>query len=180
MALAIFIDARAVCGDAALLAQVRGEVDRLLTDNDALMARFAAAIDAFEQESGWWNRLFFLADSDGFDAKRQGIFPLVHGVRSLALEARLSETSTAARLQALVAAGQIERALATDVLESLYFFLRLRLQAGLHEIDTGDPVSGRVDLAQLSSLERDLLKDTLDVVKRFRRTLRSRFHLDAL
>jgi CBS domain-containing protein len=43
MALAIFIDARAVCGDATLLAQVRAEVDRLLSDSDALLARFAAA-----------------------------------------------------------------------------------------------------------------------------------------
>lgn len=183
IALAIFLDAHAVAGDAGLLAQVRTRLFVLATDNDAVLARFAAAIDQFgEDDARWWSRLLArdVGARDGFDAKKQGIFPLVHGVRSLALRARLSETSTAARLEALVAAGQIDRALATDVLESLYFFLRLRLQAGLHEIDTGHPVSGRVDVGRLSSLERDLLKDTLDVVKRFRRTLRSRFHLDAL
>ena len=56
----------------------------------------------------------------------------------------------------------------------------LRLGAGLAEREAGQPVSGRVDPARLNSLDRDLLKDTLQVVKRFRRTLRLRFHLDAV
>jgi CBS domain-containing protein len=37
-----------------------------------------------------------------------------------------------------------------------------------------------VAINQLSSLDRDLLKDTLGVVKRFKLLLRQRFHLDAL
>ena len=182
MALAIFLDAHAVCGDASLLAGVRARIFALVNDNEPMLARFAAAIDAFADDGGWWSRLLTLGDSHSgaFDPKKQGTFPIVHGVRSLALRAHLKETSTAARLEALVAAGKFERALATDVLESLYFFLGLKLKAGLAEIETGHPVSGNVDLARMSSLERDLLKDTLDVVKRFRRTLRSRFHLDAL
>jgi CBS domain-containing protein len=144
--------------------------------------RFAAAIDAFADEENWWNRLWAPAPSQTghFDPKKQGTFPIVHGVRSLALRHHLRETSTAARLDALVAAGQMERELATDVLESLNYFMRLKLQAGLDELDRGQPVSGSVDLGRLGSLDRDLLKDTLDVVKRFRRTLRARFHLDAL
>ena len=35
-------------------------------------------------------------------------------------------------------------------------------------------------VARLSSLDRDLLKDTLGVVKRFKALLRQRFHLDAM
>jgi CBS domain-containing protein len=44
----------------------------------------------------------------------------------------------------------------------------------------GQPVSGGVAPGRLSSLDRDLLKDTLSVVKRFKQLLRQRFHLDAL
>ena len=47
-------------------------------------------------------------------------------------------------------------------------------------LDAGCSGGGAVDVAQLSSLDRDLLKDTLDVVKRFRLLLRQRFRLDAL
>lgn len=183
MALAIFLDAHAVGGDAGLLQAVRARLFALATDNDAMLARFAAAIDQFAADDPhWWSRLLQRdsADREGLDAKKQGIFPLVHGVRSLALRAHLPETSTAARLQALVAAGQLDAALATDVLDSLHFFMGLKLAAGLHEMDTGHAVSGRIDLQRLSSLERDLLKDTLEVVKRFRQILRSRFHLDRM
>ncbi|HET7835430.1 MAG TPA: putative nucleotidyltransferase substrate binding domain-containing protein, partial [Variovorax sp.] len=115
-----------------------------------------------------------------FDVKKQGLFPIVHGVRSLALRAGLDATSTAERLEALVAAGRIEREFAADLLESLYFFMGLRLKAGLAEQAAGHEVSGQVDPARMSSLERDLLKDTLEVVKRFRRMLRLSFRLDAL
>ena len=89
MALAIFIDAHAVAGDASLLAGVRAEVDRLVATDDALLGRFAAAIDSFPESGGsaWWNRLLLIGEQDKqtLDLKKAGIFPIVHGVRSLAL-----------------------------------------------------------------------------------------------
>lgn len=45
MQLAIFLDAHAVAGDAALLHAVREGVVEQAIDNDAVLARFAAAID---------------------------------------------------------------------------------------------------------------------------------------
>ena len=56
----------------------------------------------------------------------------------------------------------------------------LKLKAGLTELDTGQAVTGTVNVARLSSLDRDLLKDTLAVVTRFKTLLRHRFHLDAM
>ncbi len=61
---------------------------------------------------------------------------------------------------------------------SLYFLMGLRLQAGLHEWALHRPISGNVDPSTLSSLERDLLKDTLAVVKRFKAVLHQRLRLD--
>jgi CBS domain-containing protein len=186
MALAIFIDARAVCGDATLLAQVRGEVDRLLTDSDALNARFAAAIDAFEQGSGWWIRLFSLGEGDktALDLKKAGIFPLVHGVRSLALEARLACTTTVERIEALRSMGRLPPDVGADLVDSLHFLMGLKLQAGLAAATGGsDGGSGNgrlVHLESLTSLQRDLLKDALAVVKRFKAMLRHRYRLDML
>jgi len=180
MALAIFIDARAVAGDAALLDQVRGEVHAVLTDNDALMARFAAAIDSFEHEGGWWTRLLALGDDAKatLDLKKAGIFPLVHGVRSMALESRLPCTATTERIEALRAAHRLPPEVAGELVTSLHFLMGLRLQAGLDAKGTGN---GRlVHLDALTSLQRDLLKDALGVVKRFKAMLRHRYHLDQL
>ncbi|MEY2688255.1 MAG: hypothetical protein RL375_2453 [Pseudomonadota bacterium] len=181
MALAIFIDASPVCGDASLLDGVRNEIFTLAGDSDAMLARFASAIQLFDQGNGWWNRLLLRENGiEQLDLKKAAIFPLVHGVRSLALAKRLAATGTADRIAALVAADALPAALGTDLVDSLHFFMGLRLQPGLAELDTGHTVSGGVAINQLSSLDRDLLKDTLGVVKRFKQLLRQRFHLDAL
>ena len=182
MALAIFIDAHAVCGDAALLEQLRGEVFALVTDNDALLARFAAAIGAFDAEgqSSWWLRLRAAEPRpDSLDLKKAGTFPLVHGVRALALAERLNGTGTVERVDALVAAHRLPAAFGAELIDSLHFFMRLKLEAGLAATAAGQ-TGGSVVLGRLSGLDRELLKDTLAVVKRFKTLLRLRFHLDAL
>lgn len=183
MALAIFMDAHAVAGDAALLAEVRAQFLRLTADNDAMLARFAAAIGAFDSGSGgWWQRLLARDDgSQALDLKKAGTFPLVHGVRSLALAHGIAATGTAERVQALVAAEVLPAALGTDLVESLHFFMGLKLKLGLQALARGaQPERSLAATEGLSSLDRDLLKDALTVVKRFKLLLRQRFHLDAL
>ncbi len=181
MALAIFIDARAVSGDQALLAQVRDALFALVVDNDALLARFAAAINAFEGGSGWWMRLFGPEDEHRLDLKKAGIFPVVHGVRALALAHRISATGTADRLDALVGQGVLDASQATSLVDSLHFLMGVKLEQGLRLLDRGQvPEGSLVSLERLSSLDRDLLKDALGVVKRFKAMLRQRFRLDAL
>lgn len=182
MTLAIFLDAHAVCGDAALLEQVRAAVFELSADNDAMLAHFAAAVNTFGSSSSWWSRLPFLGESvtEALNIKKIGMFPLVHGVRSLALAHGISATSTAARVEALTALGKLPEKLALDLMESLNFFMELRLKIGLQELATGRAVSGDIQLDKLSSLDRDLLKETLIVVRQFKAFLGQRFHLDAL
>lgn len=181
MKLAIFMDAHAVCGDARLLDAVEEALSALATDNDAMQRGFASAIDAFGSSSGWWNRLLGLGDgANQLNIKKEGIFPLVHGVRSLAMAQRIRDTGTTARIAALVAQEVLTAEMGGDLTDSLYFFMGLKLKAGLAELDTGRPVTGAIDVNQLSSLDRDLLKDTLGVVKRFKTLLRLRFHLDAV
>lgn len=181
MALAIFIDAHAVCGDAALLENVRSEVFKLVVDNDALLARFASPIVAFESTHGWWNRVLSLGEEkDLLDLKKAGTFPLVHGVRSLALAHRINATSTVARIEALAAEQRLPADLANDLIDSLHFFMGLKLKVGLEALATGRPSSGGVAVDKLSTLDRDLLKDTLGVVKRFKSMLSLRFRLDML
>lgn len=180
MHLAIFFDAHAVCGDAALLKQLRRALLELTVDNDAVLGRFAAAVEAFSAAPGWRDRLLGFGDSDPvLDVKKEGIFPIVHGVRSLALAHRiLDETGTVPRLEALVRAGALDAHMAAELGDSLHFLMTLRLKAGLAEIDAHQPVSSDVHLARLSSLERDLLKDALSTVKRFKALLRQRWRTE--
>ena len=154
----------------------------VVTDNDAVLARFASAINSFPESGGWWNRLLLRGDSneESLDLKKAGIFPLVHGVRCMALEQRLSDLGTVARIERLVTAGKLTAAMGADLTESLHFFMGLRLKVGLAELAMNRPVSGGIQVSKLSSLDRDLLKDTLAVVKRFKQLLGQRFRLDVI
>ena len=182
MALAIFLDAHAVCGDTVLLEQVRAAVFELAADNDAMLARFASAINLFGGNGAWWNRLFLMGDQgkEPLDIKKLGTFPLVHGIRSLALAQHIRVTSTADRVEALIAAGKLPENLAADLMDSLHFFMGLKLKVGLQALETGHAASGGILVDKLSSLDRDLLKDTLGVVKQFKTLLNQRFHLEAM
>ena len=181
MNLAIFMDAHAVCGDAALLSAVKRGVSEGLMDNDVMLSRFAAAIDAFGNEASWWSRWLSRAETDvALNLKKEGVFPLVHGVRSLAMAHHVAHTSTVARIEALVTLQQLTPDLGNDLKDSLHVFMGLKLRAGLAELDRGLAVSGTVNSAALGTLDRDLLQDAIGVVKRFRAELRRRFHLDAM
>jgi CBS domain-containing protein len=130
MNLAIFLDAHAVCGDVTLLEHTQQVLMRMATDNQSLLARFAASIDAFGSQ-GWWNRLLGLEQDKGLHLKKEGIFPLVHGVRSLALAEHLAETGTVSRIETLVATHALSREMGADLIQSLHFLMGLKLKAGL-------------------------------------------------
>lgn len=181
MNLAIFLDAHAVTGDERLLEFVRNRLWELATDNEATLSRFASAIDAFGSGSSWIGRMFALGDSgELLHMKKLGIFPIVHGIRSLALANRIKETGTVERIHALVHLGKLQQNWGDNLINSLHVFMGMRLKVGLQEIEAGKPVSGHVDVEQISSLERDLLKDSLGIVKRFKAMLHQRFRLNVM
>ncbi|MGH8803551.1 MAG: putative nucleotidyltransferase substrate binding domain-containing protein [Polaromonas sp.] len=180
MNLAIFMDARAVAGDASLLRQAREYVHGILAGSDAFFARFVAAIEQFSEPAGWWARLATLRgrDEQPFDLKKLGTFPIVHGVRALALEYRLDDVSTAGRLRALVTRNHIPQDLARDLIEALHFLMGLKLSNQLRQKQLAQPVDNLSHLSALGTLDRDRLKDSLVVIKRFRQHLRLHYKLD--
>ena len=63
---------------------------------------------------------------DELDIKKGGIFPIVHGVRSLAIEKQIKESSTFVRLKALHNIGLIDEEFKNELTESFNFLLALR------------------------------------------------------
>lgn len=179
MNLAIFLDAKAVAGDAALLASLKQYLRESMGKDSALLITFARAIELFDSHSrGFFAQLLSRDDNRKMDLKKMGIFPIVHGARALALEAKIGDTNTFERLQSLMRSGVLDKTLANDTAEALSYLMDLRLKAGLASLH--DPQAERpnqVDITALSTLERDLLKDALHVVKRFKSRVRQHFHL---
>lgn len=180
MHLAIFFDAACVAGDATLLQQAREHLDHILSGQDQYLARFAAAADQFQEPGNWLTRLTHKRDEQPLDLKKLGTFPLVHGVRALALQHGVREQGTAARVAQLVKAGQLDATLARDLVDALHLLMGVRLNHQLQQRAQGLPASNEVRPSALSTLEREPLHDALAIVKRFRLHLRQHFKFDSL
>ncbi|GGY24148.1 putative nucleotidyltransferase substrate binding domain-containing protein [Paludibacterium paludis] len=179
MNLAIFVDAQAIAGDDRLFVRLRERLAARLADDDAFYARFARAIEQFDTPLGLFAHLV-TRERDGksqLDLKKGGIFPVVHGLRALALEQGLPETNSFERLSRLVEAGRLDREFGNDLSEALSFMMGLKLTCGLAAQEAGGQAGNLVEPETLSSLERDLLKEALSVVKRFKGLLRHHFRL---
>ncbi|WP_373796157.1 DUF294 nucleotidyltransferase-like domain-containing protein [Neisseria dentiae] len=178
MNLAIFIDAKAVAGDVAMLAEVKEHLQKRMINDAGMLMAFARAVDQFESQSkGFFSQLLNRSGSEKMDIKKMGQFPVVHGIRALSLEARIEETNTFERIRHLVQLNIIDEALGQDVAEALSYIMDLRFSANLHILESGSGTPNQVDFANLSTLERDLLKDALQVVKRFKNVIRHHFHI---
>jgi len=176
MNLAIMLDAHAVAGNPSLLARVRQTLFEHCASDELLLSYFARAALRFSTPLTLFGSL--KKPQHGIDIKKGGIFPIVHGVRTMALERRITVTSTFARLEALVDDGRLKRRFADDVGEALSLFTELRLKRQL-EVPTADGQSrDRVVVQTLSSLERDLLREALHIVKDLKQRLSHRYHLE--
>jgi CBS domain-containing protein len=180
MNLAIFFDAAVVAGDATLLATLRDHLERVVSDSDAFLARFAAAADQFEIPASWWQRLTGHADEQALDLKKLGTFPIVHGVRALALAHRVRAPDTEQRIRALVAAGALDADLGRDLTEALHYLMGLKLRRQLAQRAAGTAPTNLARPSDLSTMERDQLKDAMAITRRLRDRLRKRFRLDSL
>lgn len=180
MRLAIWADASPVAGREDLLESVR--LDSLPELDAAFLSRFALPVLQFDIPLNFLSRLVVDAgsDRDRLDIKKGGIFPLVHGLRSMALRAGLRASNSFRRIEELQAIRLLPPELAQDLRETLVFLLGVRLQHGLAALSAGRKPDNLIDPAALSTLDRDLLKDALGVVKRFRQHVENHFHLQRI
>lgn len=180
MNLAIFLDAAVVAGDEALLDETRAYVDQLLSDSDIFYAHFASAIDQFA--TSWWTRLPGLSGraEATIDLKKLGIFPIVHGIRALSLQYRVRAVGTVDRIRALLAQGRLGEPLGRDLIDALHFLIELKLTTNLRQLAEGRAPDNLIRLNELGTLERQALKDSLAIVRRFKQWLGRHYRLDAL
>ncbi len=174
MDIAIFYDAEATAGDAGLLRAAKQDLIDLMHGERLRLARFARAIDTFPTPIGFFNNLVTSkAEGDALDLKKGGIFPIVHGVRALALEKGLHETATTARIARLAELNVFDSQFARELTQALHYLMTLRLDAQIAEKAS----TSLVKPGELSTMERDLLRDAFQVVKQLRDMLRRHFNL---
>lgn len=181
MRLAIFSDAEAICGDPLLLEELKTYYRERLGDNPSFYSQFARAGE-LEGDSNisWIGRILGSAtESNLIDIKKIGIFPIVHGVRSLSLELGIKVTNTNERITELTRLGMLSEEMAVDLSETLGYLMSLLLKRGLLQLSMGLHPDNLIDLTQLSTLDKDVFKDALQIVKRFKQLVHYHFKIDA-
>ncbi|MFA7430730.1 MAG: putative nucleotidyltransferase substrate binding domain-containing protein [Rhodospirillaceae bacterium] len=181
--LAAFVDGEAVAGDPMLLARLRATLFGRLTDSQGFLAHFAKPTLMFDTPIGFFHQILVEkgAHKGEIDIKKGGIFPIVHGVRALALEKHLHEASTFDRIEALRDVGLFDRDFAADLQEAFAFLLEMRLHGRLVKGMVEDAGNGDnyVRADSLSKLQHDALKDSLLIVRRFKDLVSHHFRLGA-
>lgn len=175
MNLAIFFDAISVAGDASMLTTLKALVFDEVGYNSSFMANFAKAALAFETPIGMFTNL--IANDNKIDVKKGGIFPIVQGIRSLALENKIEETDTVTRIKKLAQKGIFDENFGGALGEALDTMLNLRLKDRLQRSNTQSAFDNFINISNLNQLELELLKDSFKIVNKFKKFLTHHFKL---
>ena len=177
--LSIFLDAHCVSGNKELLDEATTYLQRRFTSREDILAHMAKAVLSFETPLSIFSG--FITEksehANEFDLKKGGIFAIVHGVRTLALERHIVETNTIERIKALNNANVFDKQFATELIEAYDTLLSVRLKARLLNPDKLEEAN-YVNPTKLDKIERDLLKDSFKVVNTFKKFLTYHFHLN--
>ncbi|MBP6497413.1 MAG: CBS domain-containing protein, partial [Campylobacteraceae bacterium] len=175
MNLAIFFDAISVAGDASMLHTLKALIFDEVKDRSSFMANFAKAALSFETPIGLFTNL--IANDNRIDIKKGGIFPIVQGIRSLALENGVLETDTVTRIRKLSQVHILDEDFAGALIEALDTLLNLRLKDRLNRSDSGTAFDNLINISNLNQLELELLKDSFKIVNKFKKFLTHHFKL---
>ena len=176
MNMAILMDAEAICGDATLFDAVKASWQQEDLRSSLALAWFAKQAMQFETPLTFLGKI--REDHGKVDIKKGGIFPLVHGVRSLAFEHAIDECNTLKRLEVLQQRQILEEDVAQGLRDALLFFIRLRLRQQLERDGEHRGLSQQLELDKLRSVDRSLLRHALHRVKKFKQQLFLHFHLE--
>ena len=175
--LAIFFDSFAVAGDKELLINLKdGLFDKLL-NKDVFMAYFAKTTLTFDTPNIISN---FITKKSNIDIKKTAIFPIVQGIRTLALKEKIKETTTLRRIKILEDKKILEKNRAAELIEAFDFVNTLRLKFQLNAIQDGKKFNNEIDTHTLGKIERDLLKDSFKIINDFKKFISYTFKIDKI
>ncbi|GLT19009.1 cyclic nucleotide-binding protein [Vibrio zhanjiangensis] len=165
MNLAIFTDAQAVAGNQQLLTPIRQHLKQIMQNNMLALMDFTRPAVQFSLPLTLLGNVKY--DKRGIDIKAGGIFPVVHGIRALTLEYGLGANNTFKRIEQLLDKKILEPDSAENLTEALKLMFKLRLRQQLDKQHTHN----NIVLDDLDRAERDLLRHSLHVVKKFKQFL---------
>ena len=182
MNIAIFYDAICVSGNRDLVLNLKEYLFNVAGNSQIFNAHFAKVISNFDVPLGFFDG-FILNNKDDkhkneIDIKKGGIFIIVQGIRSLSLEHKLLNTSTAKRIQRLIEIGVLEPELGKELTMAFNFLTNLKLKSNLEKLDKNLTIDNYINPNNLNTMEKDLLKESFKIVNKLKKKLEFHFKLN--
>ncbi len=164
----LFFDFRSGHGDETLVSRLRDHLIELAQRNPALPFYLTRRTTSNRVPLSFFNN--FIVERDGahknkLDIKSAGIMPYVDFARILSLKYGLRETNTMARLQAVDGGGFVDHELIISAIDSYELQMQLRLVHQLEQLEGGVLPDNHIDPANLSELERKMLKEAFSIIE---------------
>ena len=182
MNLAIFYDALAATGDRELLTDLKEYLFKIGSNSKSFYMHFAKIIMDFDVPLGFFDG--FVYDSSDkeheneIDIKKGGIFIVVQSIRTLSLENKLMRTNTLKRIQELEKLAVLDKEFASEITQAFNFLLTIKLKSNLEKLDSGEKIDNYINPDNLTTMERDLLKDSFKIVNKLKKKLEMHYKLN--
>lgn len=182
MNIAIFYDSSCVNGNDELLDELKEYLFKISNDTSSFYAHFARVVNSFDVPLGFFDGFTLISNDkthkNELDLKRGGIFITLHCIRSLAMEYKIKETNTIARIKKLTEFKLFDEEFAKEIITAYSFLLNLKLQVQLDKLNHAKKLDNYIDPSTLSSMERDLLKDSFKIVNTLKKQIQHHFRLN--
>ena len=182
MNIAIFYDAVCVSGNKNLITHLKEYLFKLTSNSLSFYAHFAKVITSFDVPLGFFDGFVFNSKDNKhkneIDIKRDGIFILVQGIRSLSLENKIFNTNTNKRIKKLTELGVLEEEFAKELTMAFNFLTNLKLKSNLEKLDKKSDIDNYINPDNLNTMEKDLLKESFKIVNKLKKKLEFHFKLN--
>lgn len=179
----LLVDMRFIAGDNELAGKLKSYLFKRVGKNPFLLKYMAREALRFTPPIGFFNNLILEKSGEnkgGLDIKKGGVFPITQGVRTLAVELQVLESSTEERIEKLFAQGVFSESMAAGIRESYAFFQTLRVRSQAERQKSGDAPSNFISPDRLSNMDREHLKECFKVVVDFQALLYNKYGLRLL
>jgi len=174
----IFFDFRCGFGDVSLAEKLRDHLNKMTRRQQIYLMHMAKDTLVHRAPLSFFKTIIVQKNGEHkntLDIKLQGITPFVNFARLMALQYEINETNTLARLNVLADEGHISRDFWQSATDAYELQMQLRLVHQLYQIDNGTIPDNHINPANLTELEKRMLKDAFTVIERLQSLLKTIF-----
>ena len=164
----VFFDFRPVYGNTLLAEKLRAFLGHAITDKKLFLGHMAASVVKNRPPLGLFGT--FICEREGsrkgkFNIKINALCPIIDAARLSALEMRVYQTSTLARLTELRdRQGTVAGECSSDLEQAFEFLMSIRLRHQFEQIEKGIEPDNFIDPRDLGLLERRMLKEVFKLI----------------